>query len=483
MTEGRVIRLTGDQADRAAGVLLGAACGDALGVPYEFGPLLAEDQAPAMTGGGLGPYRPGEYSDDTQMAVCVARVASGRGLGPGWALQKGLDRIGEGFLEWLADGATDVGILTRTVLSAAERQAQPGTTAQALRDAAAEAHRATGRSAGNGSLMRTGVVALAFLTDAAAMAEVARAVSELTHHDPLAGDACVLWCAAIRRAVLDGTLDGLHAGLELLSADRRGQWESWLADAEAGPPARFAPNGFVVRALQAAWSAIACTAVPASPESSQHLELALTAAIRVGNDTDTVGAIAGALLGARWGASAIPARWREAVHGWPGLRAGELTALATLTARSSSEPRYNPSDSEITALLAAQSPRRWAELFTHADELASGGEHVRWKPPRKLPDGTTAVGYPVYSETVDTIHGLLAALNVIVVFPWMEWDGARRYYDDPASLAAAPVADAARLATAVFRGERFGDGTIAHALESGVLTAILARLRHWHARR
>ncbi|GAA1346192.1 hypothetical protein GCM10009647_090650 [Streptomyces sanglieri] len=63
--------------DRAAGVLLGAACGDALGVPYEFGMRpLPDDGRPVMAGGGLGPYKPGEYSDDTQMHVCIAAVAS-----------------------------------------------------------------------------------------------------------------------------------------------------------------------------------------------------------------------------------------------------------------------------------------------------------------------------------------------------------------------------------------------------------------------
>ena len=60
--------------DRAAGVLLGQACGDALGVPYELAaPPVGEA---VMKGGGLGPYEPGEWSDDTQMTLCVARVAA-----------------------------------------------------------------------------------------------------------------------------------------------------------------------------------------------------------------------------------------------------------------------------------------------------------------------------------------------------------------------------------------------------------------------
>ncbi|MBA2773439.1 MAG: ADP-ribosylglycohydrolase family protein, partial [Nocardioidaceae bacterium] len=59
------IKLSTPQAHRAAGVLLGQACGDALGVPYEFGTPPVGDERAVMRGGGLGPYAPGEWSDDT----------------------------------------------------------------------------------------------------------------------------------------------------------------------------------------------------------------------------------------------------------------------------------------------------------------------------------------------------------------------------------------------------------------------------------
>jgi ADP-ribosylglycohydrolase len=306
---------TAGRRDRIAGVLTGAACGDALGVPYEFAAQLGADQTPEMIGGGLGPYEPGEWSDDTQMAVCVAQVAA---TGADLREQAALDAIAGWFLKWFAEGASDVGMQTRRVLAATARRHGSGA---AMRAAAAELHGETGRSAGNGSLMRTAVVAVAHLDDVVAMAEAARAVSELTHFDPLAGDACVLWCAGIRRAVLDGVFDGVREGLDLLPAERRAQWADWLADAETRPPGTFIPNGFVV---QAAWSAI--THTPA--EGPRHLERALHAVVRVGDDTDTIAAIAGTLLGARWGASAIPAKWRDAVNGWPGMRAPDLEALS-----------------------------------------------------------------------------------------------------------------------------------------------------------
>ena len=61
--------------------------------------------------------------------------------------------------------------------------------------------------------------------------------------------------------------------------------------------------------------------------------------MRGGRDADTVAAIAGGLLGAAYGASAVPARWRLALHGWPGLRSRDLVALATAIATGSS-PAY-----------------------------------------------------------------------------------------------------------------------------------------------
>ena len=67
--------LTSTQKDRAGGVLLGQAIGDALGVPYEFASPIPFGTA-EMIGGGLGPYAPGEWSDDTQMAVCIARATA-----------------------------------------------------------------------------------------------------------------------------------------------------------------------------------------------------------------------------------------------------------------------------------------------------------------------------------------------------------------------------------------------------------------------
>jgi ADP-ribosylglycohydrolase len=320
--------LTDAERDRAAGVLLGLASGDALGAPYEFRtPPSGEAE---MKGGGIGPWEPGEWTDDTQMALCIGRVAASGPLDP--------LAVGAGFLEWHQSEPKDVGIQTRNVLGEASGPEELAQVARAYFELNPD------RSAGNGSLMRTAPVALACLGDDAAIVHTAREISSLTHADPRCADACVLWCIAIDRAVREGRLDGVRDGLHYLSPSECDFWEQRLDEAHEQPPASFRPNGWVVTALQAALAAIAQTPVP-DPNPALHLQHALHAAVCIGDDTDTVAAIAGALLGARWGASALPAQWRSALHGWPGLDADDLERLALDT-------------------VERDRPRRWSERGT-----------------------------------------------------------------------------------------------------------------------
>jgi ADP-ribosylglycohydrolase len=212
--------------------------------------------------------------------------------------------------------------------------------AGAIRVAARHQHERSGQSAGNGSLLRTAPVALAFLHDPAGLAEAARAVSRLTHCDEDAGDACVIWGLALRHAVLEGKLD-IRAGLPRLSESRRALWSARFDEAERRQPHDFIHNGWVVQTLQGAWSAIMQSAATAGSRASRsgahayapgdHLRWGLEAAVRGGGDTDAVAAVAGGLLAARWGLEAVPGQWRRLVHGWPGLRGPDLIRLAVLT--------------------------------------------------------------------------------------------------------------------------------------------------------
>ena len=308
------MRLTSQQNDRAVGALLGAAAGDALGVPYELGSRRLDGTA-QMIGGGLGGLAPGQWSDDTEMAAVIAQVAA---TGADLRSEDALEQIAQGFLDWYRDDPPDVGVQTRRLLSQAT--GEPGPVAPVLRRLGAELHAQTGRTAGNGSLMRTSPVALAHLGDPDAIADAARAVSALTHHDPVAGEACVLWCLAIDHAVRTGELD-VRVGLGHVGE----MWPALLDEAETVEPSYYAAsNGWVVAALLGAYSAV---------HEATSLADGLQRAIAGGGDTDTVAAIAGALLGARYGGSAVPFGWRRLLHGWPGLRGRDLAGLAVLTVR------------------------------------------------------------------------------------------------------------------------------------------------------
>ncbi|BCN43414.1 ADP-ribosylglycohydrolase family protein [Prescottella equi] len=297
------------RADRVGGVLLATAAGDALGAGYEF-TIPCPDTVIDMIGGGIGAFAPGEWTDDTSMALAIAEAAA---TGVDISTDAGLDAIAAQFVRWYDSDPADIGNQTRAVLST-----RPA-------DAAAMRERAwavPGRKGGNGSLMRTAPVALAFLDDEGRCVRAARAIGLLTHHDERAVEACEMWTYAIRHAVLHGTFDGVRGYLKVADSGTRAYWSPLLDTAETGTPADFPNNGWVVDALLTAWWAIAGT-----PQGPEQLPAALERAVRAGHDTDTTAAIAGGLLGARWGASAVPDRWRAMLHGWPGYRGDDLVRI------------------------------------------------------------------------------------------------------------------------------------------------------------
>jgi ADP-ribosylglycohydrolase len=225
-----------------------------------------------------------------------------------------LDRIARAFSKW-ARRATDIGRQTGSVLSNVDPEI--GTAADAFA-AAQHFNEMYPESAGNGALMRTAPVALAYLDDEKTMIEVARRVAALTHPHIDSLDACAIWCVAIGIAIREGRFDIRTAIDRAVDEDRRALWHARIDEAEAaGEVHRIANNGWVVAALQAAWICVV---------NSETLEETIEWGTRAGNDTDTVAAIAGALAGARWGVSAIPARWRRFLNGWPYVRAHKVIA-------------------------------------------------------------------------------------------------------------------------------------------------------------
>lgn len=306
-------------ADRRAGALLGGAVGDALGAGYEFSPPMADDAPVGMVGGGPFGFAPGEWTDDTAMAVAVAEAVADGGDPTS---DDFLDRVARRWFEWADSDPPDIGNQTRAVLSSARER-----SAASLRDAAARyfADNPHG-AAGNGALMRAAPLGLARLTERGYVVAAAK-LGELTHADPVSNEACGIWTHAVHHAIIHASFDGVRSALQWFPPDRAAWWGERFDEAEARPITDFPKNGWVVHALQAAWAAIAQTPVP-DDDPPTHLRLALEHAIRAGGDTDTVACIAGGLLGARWGATAMPSEWTSMLHGWPRYSAADLVRLS-----------------------------------------------------------------------------------------------------------------------------------------------------------
>jgi len=333
--------------DRFAGVLVAAACADALGAGYEFGAPVPESEPVVMRGQGA--FAPGEWTDDTAQMLALALAAGS----PSVSLdsQKGEDAVAALLQEWYLSPARlkDIGIHSSAVLSAVATQSASGLASRFFAAASAREAERPNSSGGNGALMRTAPVALALMSDPEAMVRVAMRLASMTHDDRRSSESCAVWCLAIRRALLadaawtDASIRDLGTVLvsevtEYLGAATGEFWEQVLESATGRSPAAYygerPNNGYSVTALAAAWSAVTSVLVP-SHSSGSHLRLAVEAAVRGGGDTDTVACIAGALLGAMWGYSAVPLEWRRLVFGWPDFRDADLLRVADRLFRAS----------------------------------------------------------------------------------------------------------------------------------------------------
>ena len=197
-----------------------------------------------MLGGGLGNIAPGRASGPTTLAMACA-IAGVAATGADMRTAAALDAIAGKFLDWYAEGPPNVGMQTRHVLACTGPG--PGAAAR-MRQAAADLHARTGRTACNGSLMRTSPVALARLGDPDAIAQAATAVSALTRADPVVGDVCVLWCLAIDRArsaqLLSATLGAGGVATGVWPGSASGPPGCWRTASCPGSASCCAPRGY-----------------------------------------------------------------------------------------------------------------------------------------------------------------------------------------------------------------------------------------------
>lgn len=314
------------QRDRARGALLGLAVGDALGTTLEFRSPGTFSPIDDMVGGGPFKLAPGQWTDDMSMALCLADSLLECGeCDPVDQMQR--------YIRWRDSGyrsstgrCFDIG---NTVGAALRRFQANGDPLAGSTDPF---------TAGNGSLMRLAPVPIFHAAAPEAAITSAELMSQTTHGAFEAVDACRYFCGLILGALAGESREALC--LPLYHPTQ----QSWHSDdlapkisAIAGgsfkhrSPPDIRGSGYVVDALEAAlW---------AFWHARDFREGAL-AAVNLGDDADTTGAIYGQIAGAYFGESGIPATWLELLHDADGIRAvaDELLDSGVLSANSADRP-------------------------------------------------------------------------------------------------------------------------------------------------
>ncbi|WP_414469232.1 ADP-ribosylglycohydrolase family protein [Methanobacterium sp. ACI-7] len=293
----RIKEIKNEFIDRARGSLIGLAVGDALGVPLEFKSPGTFDPISDMIGGGSFHLKPGEWTDDTSMALCLAESLIEK---QGFNLINQLEK----YCKWYRSGylsvngrCFDIGNTTRDALHKFEDTKEPfcGPTHE--------------RSAGNGSIMRLAPVPIYYFWDPKKAIQKAGESSRTTHGHILAVDACKYTSGIIVGAIIG------HSKEEISSRRYSPVYDLWNEDKLAPEidkiacgsfknknPPEIQGSGYVVKSLEAALWAF---------YNSDSFEEGCLKAVNLGDDADTTGAVYGQIAGAYYGESAIPVKWKN----------------------------------------------------------------------------------------------------------------------------------------------------------------------------
>lgn len=282
--------IAANEQDRFRGCLLGLAAGDAVGTTLEFAERGSFVPITDMVGGGPFHLEPGQWTDDTSMALCLATSLVETG---GFDAEDQMRR----YCRWVNEA----------YLSSNGRCFDKGTTVgAALRQFEQTGEVFAGstdpRSAGNGSIMRLAPVPMFYFPDAAAAANYAAESSRTTHGAAECLDACRFFAGLLVRALAGQDKEqvlfsdrGETLESAKIAAIARGEYRAQSEDEIHGA-------GYVVKSLEAAlWCFL----------HTDSFEAAILRAANLGDDADTTAAVCGQVAGAFYGESGIPARWLE----------------------------------------------------------------------------------------------------------------------------------------------------------------------------
>ncbi|WP_129973218.1 MULTISPECIES: ADP-ribosylglycohydrolase family protein [unclassified Pseudomonas] len=278
--------------ERYRGALLGLACGDAVGTTVEFQPRGSFQPLTDMVGGGPFRLKPGQWTDDTSMALCLAEsLLNKNGFDAADQMGRYLNWWQWGYLSSTGE-CFDIGM---TVSQALDRYQHTGEPFAGSTDP---------YSAGNGSLMRLVPVVLFYFPDARKSGRFAADSSRTTHAAPEAIECCQLFAELLGKA-LEGaskaqlrTLPQTAFSQPKVAAIARGEYLHKTERDIRG-------SGYCVGSLEAAlW----CF------QHTDSFAAAVLQAANLGDDADTTAAIVGQLAGAYYGVQGIPSGWLEKLH-------------------------------------------------------------------------------------------------------------------------------------------------------------------------
>lgn len=269
---------------------MGLACGDAVGTSVEFKARGTFKPVTDMAGGGPFSLRPGEWTDDTSMALCLAEslIETGR-FDPKDQMERYCRWMEEGYLS--SNGRCfDIGGTVRSALGRFKKTGDPfsGST---------DPH-----SAGNGCIMRLAPIALFFFPDRNPVIEMSSESSKTTHGAAECVEACRLFGGMIYQALTGAGKEDILLNHQVdriksnkIQAIARGDYRTKSEDQIRG-------SGYVVASLEAALWCFDC---------SDSFEEAILRAVNLGDDADTTGAVCGQIAGAFYGEQGIPPKWQE----------------------------------------------------------------------------------------------------------------------------------------------------------------------------
>jgi len=288
---------------RSIGAFVGLAIGDALGAPIQFKRRDTYEHVSGYTAGGTYQLDPGYWTDDTSMALCLAETLLSKGT---------YDPVdfGDRLVRWVEEGYNsslpkcfDIGQTTLRAIGAYRRfgHEECGVTGE--------------WAGGNGSIMRLAPVPIFYQEDDRLADEISVSQGILTHNHEVPNDGCRLLSAIILEGIKTGDKDAALSSVEILhvadkiSHVRNRDYEEKVRD-------EIKSDGYVVSTLEAAmWSVW----------KTDNFKDALLLAVNLGDDADTVGAVAGQIAGAIYGLEGIPDDWvSELVEGRKILDLGEL---------------------------------------------------------------------------------------------------------------------------------------------------------------